>query len=348
MILVNLSQDQSKINSYLSNTLISKIEENLINKKKIILYINKRWEYSSLICKNCNYLYKCSNCDILLSVHKYPENLICHLCWNTKNIPINCEKCNSNILQKVWVWTQQIEKILKDYLIQKKINAKIFRFDTDSIKNKKDKESALKELENAEIIIGTKMITTGFDFQWIWLIWIILLEQELQIPKYNTEENVYSNIKQLIWRWERRWEQTDIIIQTFVPENEIIQTIVNNNYKDFFIKTLKERKLFNYPPFCEIITLEFRNKSQQKAKDFISNLKNKLDLELITLINKKDEQNNILNFIKINEIILNPKFQKKYNQYYYKIIIKWIGLREFIKCIKLEIMRNKGLVVIFD
>lgn len=339
MILVNLSQDQSKINNYISNTLINKIEENLNNNKKIILYINKRWEYSSLICKKCNYIYKCDNCDLSLNVHLYPEKLICHLCLDSKNIDIKCKKCNNHELIKVWIWTQQIENILKNYLQKKYNDLKIFRFDTDSIKNKKDKENALIELENADIIIWTKMITTGFDFEWVWLIWVILLEQELQIPKYNTEEKVYSNIKQLIWRWERKWEQTDIVIQTFVPENEIIQTIVNDNYKDFFIKTLKERKLFNYPPFCEMITLEYRDKNEEKAKNFILNLKNKLDIE----------KNNLkLENINIIDIIINPKYQKKYNQFYYKIIIKWNWLRNFIDCIKFEIFKNKGLVVIFE
>ena len=335
MLLVNLAQDKSTINYYLSNTLLNKIDKNLEKWKKIILYINKRWEYSSLICKDCNNLYKCSHCDISFSVHKYPENLICHLCWNTKNIPKKCEKCNSNNLVKVWVWTQQIETILKNYLPKKTI---IFRFDTDSVKNKTDKKQALEELEKANIIIWTKMITTGFDFKSVWLIWVILIEQELQIPKYNTEEKVYSNIKQLIWRWERMWEKTDFIIQTFIPENEIIQTIVNDNYKDFFIKTLSERKLFNYPPFCEIFTLEYRDKSQEKAKNFMINIENKLNLELKNYPNKDS----------IFEIILNPKYQKKHNQYFYRIIIKWNNLRDFIKCVKSEIMRNKGLVVIFE
>lgn len=336
MLLVNLAQNKSNLNYYLSNTLLNRIDENLENNKKIILYINKRWEFSSLICSDCSALYKCENCDISFSVHGFPEKLACHLCWNTKNIPTKCDKCNSKNLQKVWVWTQQIEKALSSYLAWKNIN--IFRFDTDSVKNKKEKEQALEQLEKAQIIIWTKMITTGFDFKWVWLIWVILLEQELQIPKYNTEEKVYSNIKQLLGRWERNWEKTDIVIQTFIPENDIIQTIVNSNYKDFFIKTLEERKLFNYPPFCEILTLEYRHKSEEKAKNFITNLKNKLELELQNYPNKES----------IVEIILNPKYQKKYNQYFYRIIIKWNNLRDFVECVKDEIIKNKGLVVIFD
>lgn len=343
MYVVNLSQDKSKINNYISNTLLKEIWNCLEKNKKIILYLNKRWDYSALICNKCNYLYKCGNCDVPMIVHKYPEKLLCHICWNKKEIPQKCEKCNNNSIQKVWIWTQQIEYSLENYfknfsnlnkIWKKEIN--IFRFDTDSIKNKKNKEIALEKIEKSDIIIGTKMITTWFDFKNIWLIWVILLEQELLIPKYNTEEKVYINIKQLIWRWSRKWEKTEVIIQTLIPENEIIKNITLNNYKKFFLETLKERKIFNYPPFSEILILEYKNKNKEKSKNFIDNLKNKLDIE--------KENNKTKNI----EIIKVPNPSKKYNQYYYKIIIKWDNVRDFINCIKKEILKNSWLIVIFE
>ena len=114
MILVNLIQDKSNISNYISSTLLKKIEEYLILWKKIILYLNKRWEYSSMICNNCHYLYKCDNCDVSLNIHKNPEKMICHVCSLSKNIDNNCCKCNKNTLNKIWVWTQQIELILKN------------------------------------------------------------------------------------------------------------------------------------------------------------------------------------------------------------------------------------------
>jgi len=331
MLIINLNQDKSNLNNYLSTTILKKIDEHLEKKQKIILYLNKRGEYNSLICRDCQKLYKCINCDNSLTVHKFPPKIICHLCWYNEEIPSSCIYCKSKNLEKIWVWTQQIEILLNKYLENK---YKVFRLDTDNIKTKNDKELVLSNLDNADIIIWTKMVTTGFNFKKVGLIWVILLEQELQIPKYNTEEKVYSNIKQLIWRWNRKWQTTDIVIQTFIPENDIIKTLSVWNYKDFFQKTLEERKIFWYPPFLELAILEYRSKDKEKALNFVLNLKNKLDIE-----NKEKKV----------EIILNPQYSKKYNQYYYKIILKSKNnIREFLKCIKNEIMRNKELVVIFD
>jgi len=327
MLLVNLNLDKSKINKYLSNTLLKEIDNCMKNNKKVILYLNKRWEYSSLICNKCSYLYKCPNCDSSLSIHG--DNMTCHLCHYSQKVPKNCDKCNNSELQKVWVWTIQIENILRETYKDKNI----FRLDTDIVKNKSDKEKALEILKKAEIIIWTKMITTWFDFENVGLIWVILLEQELQIPKYNTSEKVYSNIKQLFWRWSRLWVETNFVIQTFISENELVKDIVYDNYKEFFIKTLKERKTFNYPPFCELATIEYRSKDIEKGLKYINKIKDKLDLN-----NEKKEI----------QIILNPNYSKKYNQFYYKIIIKWNNLKNYLECIKNDIFRDSNLIVIFD
>jgi len=329
MKLINLTIDKSKLTPYLSNTLLVKIEEVLNKWEKVILYLNKRWQYNSLICKDCQNLVKCDNCDISMYVHKYPTKLICHICSNTKEIPLSCDKCHWNNLDKVWVWTQQIEENLNKIYSDKKI----FRFDTDTMKTKKSKEDALNILDNSDIIIGTKMITTWFNFKKVWLIWVILIEQELQIAEYNTEETVYTNIKQLIWRWARVWQKTDFLIQSFIPENEIIKSIVEDNYKKFFIKTLEERKIFSYPPFWEIAILEFRDKSQIKSIEFMEKLKNKLDIVLV---------NNDI------EVIFNKNTMKKFNQYFTKIVLKWNELRKTLEIIKPEIIRNRWLSIIFN
>ncbi len=328
MLLVNLSQDKSQISNYISNTLLNHIEQNIKDNKKIILYLNKRWEFSSLICENCGYFYKCPNCDTSLTVHNYSTKLTCHTCNFSRLIPNKCDKCWQNKLKTIWVWTEQIENTLKSYF--KNIN--IFRMDFDSMKNKTNKKIALQNLEKAQIIIWTKMITTGFDFRNLWLIWIILVEQELVIPEYDTEEKAFINIKQIIWRGSRLWEKTNFIIQSFISENTSIKMLIESNYKDFFLETLNERKLFNYPPFTGMASLEYRHKDKQKAFEYIKNLETKL---------KNINNKNI-------EIILNTSARKKYNTYHYKIILKWNNLRNFLENIKNEILKNSNLSLKFE
>lgn len=235
-----------------------------------------------------------------------------------------------NELLEIWVGTQQIEDFCKHYF---PTGIHVFRFDTDVVKNKTQKQEALKNLENADIIIGTKMITTGFDFENIWLIWVILLEQELQIPAFNTKEKLFSNIRQLLGRWNRKWNNTDIVIQSAIPENDVIDSLTHKNYKQFFQESLQERKLFYYPPFCEMLTLEYRHKEKEKALLFIKKIQEKLAHNI--------KWKNI-------ELLLSQTPQRKHNQYHYKLIIKGKNLREFLHCIQGDIFKNKALIVNFE
>jgi len=70
MLIINLNQNKSDLNYYISGTLLENIEKNLKQNKKTILYLNKRGSFSSLICEDCQYYYKCKNCDVSLTVHE--------------------------------------------------------------------------------------------------------------------------------------------------------------------------------------------------------------------------------------------------------------------------------------
>ena len=328
LYVVDLTQDKSKLNPYISNTLLNEIENNLKNKSKTLLYINKRGAFNMVICKDCNNIEKCENCDLSMNAHSQIKKLICHHCSYSKDYILNCSKCSSTNVEYVWVWTQQIQDTLEKHFS----SARIFRMDTDTLKNKSQKIEALENINNSDIVIWTKMMTTWFNFKNISTIWVILLEQELHVPKYDTEENVYSNIKQLIWRGWRVWQETNIIIQTYIPNNNFINNIVNLNYKDFFISTLEERKMFNYPPFTQMAYLNYKNTSKEKSISFMKELYEKLK----SLNNWE------------NEIILVENKKKRELYFISTIIIKSQNPRTLLQVIKKDIFSNSDLVVVFE
>lgn len=325
---INLNQDSSKVSPYISNTLLDKIEETWNKWEKVVLYLNKRGSHSSLICEDCQHLYECPNCDISLSVHHNPNHLRCHICNNAYNIPISCNKCQWTNLKSIGVGTQQIESALKSIYPDKKI----FRFDSDAVKNITSKREALWELENAEIVIGTKMITTGFDFEKIWLIGIILIEWELWYPSYDAEEKAYSNLKQLVGRWNRKLQETDILIQTFIPKNELVQRITNSNFKNFLSETLAERKDFLYPPYKEMVTLEYRNTDSKKSLSFTLNLLEKLQ--------EIDSEKKYI-------YLRGGSTFKKNNSHHATLIIKWDNIRQLLSHITNIILKESKLSVTF-
>lgn len=116
------------------------------------------------------------------------------------------------------------------------------------------------------------MLTTGFNFEKIGLICILLVESELSYPSYDAAEKAYTNLRQLIGRGNRKSQETTIILQTFIPKNPLVEQLTSNNFKDFFQETLLERKEFDYPPYKQMVTLEYRNKDSKKSLAYTQKL----------------------------------------------------------------------------
>ena len=327
--IINLSQDSSKYSKYLSTTLIEQIEKNLKLWEKVLIYLNKRGSHSTSVCKNCGHIWMCPNCDVSMHVHKAEKKLICHICSKDISIPYKCPKCNGIEIEFVWVGTQHIEEILKDIFPKQYI----YRFDSDALSKVSQKKEALNSLEKANIIIGTKMLTTWFNFQKVWSIAIILVEWELQSPWYDTEEKAYQNLRQLIGRWNRLWQSTQILLQTFSPNQRLIIRLTEKSMKEILSESLNERKKYHYPPYFEIAILNYQDISKKNAIDTINKLVEKL---------KKQQYKEEI------QVLYEENTFKKNNTYHTNAIIKWKSVRQYIACIKSDIMKNPKLSVQFS
>lgn len=325
---INLAQDSSKISPYISNTLLSEIENTLENGEKVLLYLNKRGAFSSLICEDCQHLFECPNCDVSLTVHHNPEHLLCHICHHAFRIPGACPECWWVKLKSVWIGTQELEKIIRWEFSHKNI----YRFDSDSMKNISSKRSALMQLETADIIIGTKMISTGFDFDKIWLIAVILTESELGYPSYDAQERAYSNLRQLIGRGNRKSQKTKILLQSFIPKNSLVSSLTEKNYKDFLTESLAERKEFLYPPFTQMVTLEYRHKEKSVALEYMQKLQQNL---------KNLDTEKKYTFLKGTNTF------RKNNTHHATMIIKWENIRALLWNIEITILKERNLSIIF-
>ena len=115
---------------------------------------------------------------------------------------------------------------------------------------------------NADIIIGTQIISKGFDTENIGLIGIILADSSLQIPDFRANEKTFALLHQVIGRMRKEGE---VVIQTFLKDNKIFEFLKNGNYKEFYESEIQERKKFALPPFVNIAKNIFRHIDKKKA-----------------------------------------------------------------------------------
>lgn len=260
--------------SIFSRELKKDIEEKLNNKEQIILFLNRRGFSNFISCRSCGEVIKCDDCDISMTYHKAKNRLICHYCGKTKALPKLCPSCGSKFIKQFGVGTQRVEEEVKKYFPE----ARVLRMDRDTTGKKDSFNEFYEKIKNkeADVIIGTQMVSKGFDFEDVTLVGIVAADMSLYISDYKARERTFQLITQVSGRAGRASKKGKVIIQTYSPDSEIINYSAKGDYEDFYEYEIEERKTFLYPPYTKLIELEFssydENLTQVWAEKFLQQM----------------------------------------------------------------------------
>lgn len=261
---VNMSEEIEIGNtSPFSSKLIDSMEKNLRNGKQTILFLNRRGHSSTISCKSCGYTIKCAHCDITMTFHRSDGKLKCHYCGHMKQVPQICPSCNSNSIKYSGAGTQKIEDLVKLYLP----TARIERMDMDTTSRKGSHENILESFKKGEIdiLIGTQMISKGLDFPNVTLVGIISADSTLNLPDFRAAERTFQLVTQVAGRAGRGLDAGQVILQTYEPNHYSIIASTKHDYESFVRDELTIRKEFLYPPFTNLILLNFSGKNENEV-----------------------------------------------------------------------------------
>jgi primosomal protein N' (replication factor Y) len=265
-------KDHSLFNrsSYLSQTLINEIENCLSRGEQSLLYLNRRGTARLVMCENCGWQAVCPNCDIPLTYHGDKHQVRCHSCGYHNVAPISCPSCNKPDV----VFKTAGTKAIADEVLRIFPNARIGRFDTDNSKAESFEQNYLEAKNgNIDILIGTQMLAKGLDLPKLSLVGILLADTSLYIPDFTAQEKTFALINQVIGRIGRGHVAGKAVIQTYHPENKIINFAINKDYKSFYKEELESRKEFLFPPFCYLLKLSVRRATLKGAESAAQKLK---------------------------------------------------------------------------
>ena len=234
-----------------------RLQEELIktknNHEQSILFLNRRGYSTFVMCRSCGATIKCPHCDVSLTYHSYTSTLKCHYCGYTIPNTTRCPECGSDKIRYVGSGTEKLIETVNLLLP----DAKILRMDMDTTKKMEDYESIYNSFKNheADILIGTQMITKGLDFDGVTLVGIVNADLALNYPKYDSTMVAYNLIEQVSGRAGRSEKEGRVILQTYNPDHYVIRYAKNHDYDSFFNEEIKRRKLQMLPPFSSLIEI---------------------------------------------------------------------------------------------
>lgn len=264
-----------------SEPLIEALKARLKVGEQSLLFLNRRGYHTSSLCKQCSYVMKCPHCDLALTYHLGQKILACHLCDYRISPPRECPNCHlPGEMKYKGAGTEMVEKALHALLP----DVRTLRLDADTTRHKGSHDQIFKQFRagKADVLIGTQMIAKGLHFPCLTLVGVLAIDGALNIPDFRASENAFQLLIQVAGRAGRGDMSGQVIIQTHLPEHEIIQLAAKQDYESFYSKELEVRKLFDYPPFTHLVKVVFSSPQlelvQQTVKNFRDALVTKLPL----------------------------------------------------------------------
>lgn len=307
--LVDMREELKASNySMISRSLHQAIENNLSKNEQTILFLNKIGHNSYTFCRQCGYVIKCDACDVAMTYHKHINKLVCHYCGRTKNQPKICPNCGSKKIKEFGAGTEKLEEEVKRLFPK----ASILRMDSQTA-NKKDSYDRMYSImknNQVDILIGTQMIAKGLDFKNVTLVGIVSADMSLNFDDYSAEETTFQLLTQVAGRAGRDKKPGKVIMQTYRPDNFVIQSAYRSDYDGFLSKEIDIRKTYEYPPYINMISIRIVAQTRIEAIDISKEFAEKI-------------RNDLKDIIDIKIIGPNPcKIERINNKYRYNILVK--------------------------
>ena len=274
------------MSSPLSTPLCEKLVENIHKGDQSILFLNRRGYNNFISCQTCGSAISCPTCSVSMTYHTYgiaynTGELRCHWCGKRIPLPMVCPECGSEHLTKMGYGTQRVEQELTSLLPL----SRIIRMDADTITSKNSYEKLLGSFRahEADVLLGTQMVTKGHDFPAVTLVGVLSADASLYLDDYRAAEKTFAMLTQVIGRAGRADKEGLAIIQTSNPEHECIKLACEQNFEEFFNQEIRLRKELCFPPFCDIAVITLSSSLETE----LQKLSNQFTKELTKLASKE-------------------------------------------------------------
>jgi len=260
--------------TYLTPALLTAMERTLVRGEQGILFLNRRGHSTVLQCRGCGSVASCARCDVSLTVHTEDQTLRCHYCGATRRLLPSCKECGASDLWLGGVGIQKIEREVARLFP----HARLARLDFDAVRKRGAAGAILRSFRqgDTDFLLGTQMVTKGFDFPGVTLVGIIVADLQLFLPDFRAAERTFQLLTQVAGRAGRGKSPGEVIMQTYNPDHPALRCAADQDYEAFFAFESAERRELGYPPYGHLVEIEVRGTTLERVVDGAQRVKKTL------------------------------------------------------------------------
>ena len=253
----NVKRNERKL--HFNKELLDGIADRLEHNEQVILFQNRRGYSPYMECPSCGWSARCPHCNVTLSAHQQKGRMVCHYCGYNEPIQRFCSNCKTSELKPMGFGTERVEEAISELFP----DARVLRLDGDTATSGVAYNRIIGAFarHEADILVGTQIVSKGLDFAGVTLIGILNGDNLLASPDFRAEERAWQLIMQVAGRAGRRDKRGEVIIQTAEPQHSVYAMV--GDYERVAAKLLAERKQFSYPPFVRIVKITMRTSNKE-------------------------------------------------------------------------------------
>ena len=256
----------------ISQPLYDELQKNMAAGEQSILFLNRRGSSRQLLCPQCSYVPECPRCSVYLTYHSANDRLMCHYCGFSQPAPERCPDCGG-ALKHIGFGTQRVEEELHELFP----GTEVLRMDADTVSA--GHEALLRQFEERRvpILLGTQMVAKGLDFENVTLVGVLSADLSLYVDHYRAAERTFNLLTQVVGRAGRGAKEGRAVIQTYTPENDVIQAAAAQDYERFYRSEIQLRRLRRDPPFADQFIITVSGGEEDTVRRAVGLLRSGLD-----------------------------------------------------------------------
>lgn len=222
--------------------------------KQTILLLNRRGNSRCVVCVDCRKTPECPGCSLPLTYHSANKRLMCHYCGFSQPVPGRCPSCGGP-LKTVGTGTQKVQEEMAALFP----DLEVIRMDADTVSAANTHEQILNRFQKEKIpvLIGTQMVAKGLNLPDVTMVGVLDADLSLYTGDYRAGETTFNMLTQVVGRAGRGDTPGKAIIQTMVPEHQVIKLAARQDYDGFYELEIPLRRVQNVPPFGDIAVVTF-------------------------------------------------------------------------------------------
>ena len=229
--------------------------------KQTVLFLNRRGNSRALVCVDCGEIPECPRCSARLTYHSANERLMCHYCGYSQPVPNRC-RCGGPI-KRIGTGTQKVQQQIQAVFPDMTVS----RMDTDTVSAVNTHEAILEQFqkEKISVLLGTQMVAKGLNLPDVTLVGVLDGDLGLYQDSFRAHETTFNMLTQVVGRAGRGDTPGTAMIQTLVPEHQVIKMAARQDYDSFYQLEIGLRQTLQYPPFGDMVLVTFSGQDEAKV-----------------------------------------------------------------------------------